>query len=352
MVEAHDGPVFADRMKNMLNEACLALQVSVGHQTGLFDVLAGLAPSTSAQVAEAAGLNERYVREWLAAMTVGGIVDYDAGTRRYALPEEHAAALTRAAGLGNQASMLQYIAMMGEVEQRVVAAFSDGAGVPYSAYPRFQRLQGEESARTFDAELLEHILPLVPGLAQRLEKGIAVLDVGTGQGRAVNLMARAFPASTFTGVDVSEAGIATARDEARAWGLDNVSFAVADASRLEGEYDLVTTFDVIHDSAAPDDVLAAIYRVLRPGGSYLMQDTACSSALEENTGHPLAPALYTFSVFYCMSVSLAQGGVGLGTMWGEQDALARLAAAGFTDVETSRRPDDVMDLYFVARKPG
>ncbi|MFI5615277.1 class I SAM-dependent methyltransferase [Amycolatopsis sp. NPDC051903] len=339
---------FADRMKTMLNEACLALQVSVGHQTGLFDVLAGLAPSTSGQVARAAGLNERYVREWLAAMTVGGLVDYDAATRSYTLPAEHAQALAR--GPENQASMLQYIAMMGEVEQQVVAAFKDGRGVPYSAYPRFQKLQGEESARTFDAELLTHVLPLVPGLEERLALGISVLDVGTGQGHAVNLLAGAFPASTFTGVDVSEAGIAAAREEAR--GLGNVSFTVADATELEGEYDLVTTFDVIHDSAAPDGVLAAIHRVLRPGGTYLMQDTACSSQLEDNVEHPLGPALYTFSVFYCMSVSLAQGGAGLGTMWGRQDALARLANAGFTDVTTGKRPDDVMDLYFIARKPA
>ncbi|MEU4672910.1 class I SAM-dependent methyltransferase [Amycolatopsis sp. NPDC023774] len=345
-------PAFAERMKTMLNEACLALQVSVGHQTGLFDVLAGLAPSTSEQIAGAAALNERYVREWLAAMTVGGIVAYDPETRRYTLPAEHAASLTRAAGLGNQASMLQYLAMMGDVEQQVVAAFKDGSGVPYSAYPRFQKLQGEESARTFDAELLTTVLPLAPGLEERLTRGIAALDVGTGQGHAVNLLARAFPASTFTGVDVSEAGIAAAREEARAWGLTNASFAVSDATGLEGEYDLVTTFDVIHDSAAPDDVLAAVHRVLRPGGTYLMQDTACSTRLEDNIAHPLAPALYTFSVFYCMSVSLAQGGVGLGTMWGEQDALARLAKAGFTDVTTGKRPDDVMDLYYVARKPA
>lgn len=335
-------------MKTMLNEACLALQVSVGHQTGLFDALTGLAPSTSSQVARAAGLNERYVREWLAAMTVGGIVEYDPAKRSYTLPPEHAGSLGR--GPANQASMLQYIAMMGEVEQQVVAAFKDGRGVPYSAYPRFQKLQGEESARTFDAELLTRVLPLVPGLEERLTRGISVLDVGTGQGHAVTLLARAFPASTFTGVDVSEAGIAAAREEAR--GLGNARFAVADATEVEGEYDLVTTFDVIHDCAAPDDVLAAIHRVLRPGGTYLMQDTACSSRLEDNLGHPLGPALYTFSVFYCMSVSLAQGGAGLGTMWGEQDALARLAEAGFTDVTTGKRPDDVMDLYFIARKPA
>lgn len=341
---------FADRMRTMLNEACLALQTSVGHQAGLFDTMADLAPSTSAEIAAAAGLDERYVREWLAAMTVGGIVDYDAGYGTYTLPPAHAASLTRAAGVGNQASMTQYIAMMGEVEQRVVAAFRDGRGVPYPAYPRFQQLQGEESARTFDSALVASILPLEPGLVDRLKEGMAVLDVGTGQGHAVNVLAREFPSSSFLGVDLSETGIAAARDEARMWGLTNVSFTVADTARLDGEYDLVTAFDVIHDSARPDAILSAIHRVVRPGGVYLMGDTACSSHLEDNVGHPFGPALYTFSVFYCMSVSLAQGGAGLGTMWGRQDALAKLAAAGFTDVTTKQRPDDPMDLYFIAHK--
>jgi hypothetical protein len=180
---------FSRRMMGVLNSAGLALLGSMGHQTGLFDAMDGIPPSTSAEIADVAGLNERYVREWLAGMTVAKAVEYDAERRTYFLPPEHAASLTRAAGMDNQAPILQYIAMMGEVEQRVVDAFRSGGGVPYSAYPRFQRLQAEESARVYDAALVDSIVPLVPELTDRLEAGIDVLDVGTGQGHAVNVLA-------------------------------------------------------------------------------------------------------------------------------------------------------------------
>ena len=114
---------FGGQMMGILNGGSLALMISIGHRTGLLDTMAELRPSTSAQIAEAAGLNERYVREWLGALTTGRIVDYDAATQRYHLPAEHAAMLTRAAGTNNMAALTQFIAMMGEVESDVVDAF-------------------------------------------------------------------------------------------------------------------------------------------------------------------------------------------------------------------------------------
>jgi hypothetical protein len=229
--------VLTRRMLDVLDGAGLALVGSVGHQTGLFDAMDGLPPSTSAEIAGAAGLHERYVREWLAGMTVARVLEYDAGRGTYFLPPEHAASLTRAAGVHNQAPILQYIAMMGQVEQQVVEAFRAGGGVPYSAYPRFQRLQAEESARVYDAVLVDSIVPLAQGLTERLEAGIDVLDVGTGQGRAVNVLAERFPRSRFRGIDTSEAGIFTARSEAGERELGNVRFDVADSAQLSGEYD-------------------------------------------------------------------------------------------------------------------
>ncbi|MFF2040473.1 class I SAM-dependent methyltransferase [Kitasatospora sp. NPDC058170] len=343
---------FAGRMVQVLNDACLGFMASVGHQTNLFDTMAGLDASTSAEIADAGGLDERYVREWLGAMVVGGIVDYDPEHRSYTLPPEHAASLVRAAGPENMAGLMQYLALMGEVEQRVVESFRQGGGVPYTAYPRFQALQAEESARVYDLALVDGIVPLVPGLTERLRAGIDVLDIGTGQGHAVNVLAGAFPASRFTGLDIAENGIAAARAEAAALGLANADFAVADSAELAGPYDLVTAFDVIHDLARPARTLAAVAGALRSDGVFLMGDIAASSLLEENIEHPLGPALYALSTFYCMTVSLGEGGEGLGTVWGEQTARRMLAEAGFGAVEVERVEGDELNLYYVARPDG
>ncbi|KJS61818.1 class I SAM-dependent methyltransferase [Streptomyces rubellomurinus] len=343
---------FAGHVVEVLNDACVGLMASIGHQTGLFDRMAGLAPSTAGEIARAAGLNERYVREWLGCMVVAGFVEYDPERGTYTLPPEHAASLTRAAGPENMAAMMPFLAMMGEVEQELLGHFRTGGGMPYSAYPRFQRLQAEETARVYDLALVDAIVPLVPGLTERLRAGADALDVGTGQGHAVTVLAKAFPESRFTGIDISAEGIAAARESAAGLGLRNARFEVADSAELTGTYDLVTAFDVIHDLARPTRTLAAIAGALRPDGVFLMGDVAASSRLEENVDHPLAPALYTFSTFYCMTVSLGEGGEGLGTVWGEQTARRMLAEAGFGSVDVEQVEGDVRNLYDVARPDG
>ncbi|MGQ4728033.1 class I SAM-dependent methyltransferase [Streptomyces sp. Ju416(a)] len=343
---------FAGRMLQVLNDSCLGYLCSIGHRTRLFDVMAQLPPSTSEEIAGAAGLNERYVREWLGGVTVGGIVAYDPADGTYRLPPEHAASLCRDAGPDNLASFLQDLALIGLVEDEVVAAFRDGGGVPYSSYPKFQELQAEETARVYDAALVDAIIPLVPGLPERLDSGdgLDVLDVGTGQGHAVNLLARAFPASRFTGVDVSEGGIAAAREAAARLGLRNAHFELADAAAVTGPYDLITAFDVIHDLARPAQTLAAVAGALRDDGVFLMGDIAASSRLEENLDLPLGPTLYAFSVFYCMTTSLSEGGAGLGTVWGRQTALRMLREAGFGEVAVREVEGDILNVYYVARK--
>jgi SAM-dependent methyltransferase len=351
-IDQHELEAFGGRMVGMMNEAMLALMVSVGHRTELFDIMATMAPATTEEIAEAAGLDERYVREWLNAMTVGQIVNYDASASTYRLPAEHAAFLTRAAGPNNLASFAQYESLMGGVEDDIVECFVHGGGVPYSRYPKFQQLMAEESASIHDASLIEGILPLVEGSVERLKSGIDVCDVGCGQGHAVNLMAQAFPQSRVTGWDFSEEGIAAARGEAELLGLTNATFAVQDVAKFDeaNQFDLITAFDTIHDQADPAKVLRNIAAALRPGGVFLCVDVGGSSHVEDNMDLPLAPALYSISTFHCMTVSLAQGGTGLGTMWGEQLAKQMLGEAGFTTVETKRVPEDVFNVYYVARK--
>jgi len=341
---------FAGRMVEVLNDACLGLMAGLGHESGLFDVMAGLPPSTSEEIARAAGLDERYVREWLGAMVTGRIVDYEPGHASYALPPEHAASLTRSAGPGNLARIAQDLSMLAEVEQQVLKAFRTGEGVPYSAYPRFQAIQAEESREVFDLALVGGIVPLVPGLADRLHEGVDVLDIGTGHGHAVNVLAKAFPASRVHGLDKSEQGIAAAREEAAAWNLPNADFRVGDTAEVTGSYDLITAFDVIHDLARPTGTLAAVAGALREDGVFLMGDIAASSRLEENIEHPLCPALYAFSVFYCMSVSLGEGGEGLGTVWGEQTARRMLTEAGFGTIDVHLVEGDFLNVYYAARR--
>jgi SAM-dependent methyltransferase len=343
---------FAERMIHMLNEAALALMVSVGHRTGLFDVMAAMPAATSAEIAAGAALDERYVREWLAAMTTGRIVDHDGTAGSFSLPAEHAAWLTRAAGAGNIAVQAQYVGLLALVEDQIVGCFRDGGGVPYSAFPKFQALMAEDSGAVHDATLIDVTLPLVPGLVDRLGEGIDVADVGCGSGHAVNLMAEAFPRSRFTGFDFSDTGLAAARAEAGRKALTNARFEKRDAARLDetARFDLITTFDAVHDQARPDLVLAGIAEALRPGGVYLCADIAGSSKLAENVDHPLGPFLYTVSCMHCMTVSLADGGMGLGTMWGEQKAREMLSDAGFTSVEAARVEDDIANTYFIATR--
>lgn len=121
---------FAGRLLEILNDGMLCLMISVGHRTGLLDAMGDGSPRTSAELAERAGLSERYVREWLAAMVSGRLVDYESSSRAYTLPAERAAFLTRAAGIDNIALQTQYIALLGTVEEQIVACFRTGGGVP------------------------------------------------------------------------------------------------------------------------------------------------------------------------------------------------------------------------------
>lgn len=343
---------FAQRMVGVLNDASLALLTSVGHQVGLFDTLAGLPAATSAEIASAAGLDERYVREWLGGMTTGQVVDYDPATRTYELPAEHAAFLTRAAGPDNLAMLTQYIVMLAGVEAPIIECFRSGGGVPYSEFGDFHRLMAEDSSSINDLALVDTILPLVHGLPAQLRVGIDVADIGCGRGHAINLMGRAFPNSRFAGYDFSEEAIAAARREATDLGLTNVEFIVRDVTDLDerDRFDFIAAFDAIHDQAHPALVLEHIARALRDDGVFLMVDIRASSNLEDNLDHTVGTMGYTLSTMHCMTVSLSLGGDGLGTFWGEQLARQMLTDAGFAVVEVTTVEGDLFNNYFVARK--
>jgi SAM-dependent methyltransferase len=316
--------------------------------------MADLPPSTSAEIAEASGLQERYVREWLAAMVCGEIVDHDSDAGTFHLPKEHAGLLTRAAGPLNLTTFCQYVGLLAEVEDEVVEAFRSGGGVPYDRYPKFQRLMAESSGQRYERTLVSQVVPLLPGGPDWLHSGIDVGDVGCGSGWALHLLAKEFPESRFSGFDLSETGVATATTAAAEAGLTNVRYVVRNATDL-GEheaFDLATSFDAIHDQAYPDRVLKGIWEALRPGGRYLCVEPKASSHLHDNLELPMGPMLYTMSTMHCMTVSLAYGGEGLGAAWGEHVARERLEQAGFVDIQTTGVRDDRTNNYFLARKPG
>jgi 2-polyprenyl-3-methyl-5-hydroxy-6-metoxy-1,4-benzoquinol methylase len=346
---------FAERMMTMLNDGSLCLMMSVGHRTGLFDSMREQPPLSSVEIAARAGLNERYVREWLGSMVAAGVVEVDPSTIRFTLPPEHAAFLTRAAGANNIAVFTQYIALLGSVEDAIVDCFRNGGGVPYSSFPRFHEVMAEDSGQSVLSSLESHVLPLVPGLVDALSRGIRVLDVGCGRGRIMLRLAEMFPSSSIVGIDIAEEAIRNARAEASARGLKNVDFVERDLSdfdRRNGEepFDLVTTFDAIHDQKEPLSVLRGIHRALRPEGIYLMQDIKASSHVHKNVDHPIGTFLYTISCMHCMTVSLAQGGEGLGAMWGEEKTREYLERAGFKSVEKHELAHDIQNNWYVVRK--
>ena len=330
---------FAGKMLNIYTGAVLTKLIDIGYQTGLFEA-SKVGAASSEELSERAGLNERYVREWLGGMTTGGIYHYDPATQRYTLPDEHAMALT-----GSSASNLcptsGLINHFGTHLPALLRCFRSGGGVPYSAYrPVFTRCMDDSWRRIFDQHLVPGFIGAVPGLTESLKRGIRVLDVGCGTGHAMNLLAREFPASTFTGYDIAEDAIASANAEAKEMELGNSVFQIADVAKLPStpQFDLITAFDAIHDQVAPDAVLRGVSGALAPGGTFLMIDFKFSSRVEENVGNPFAALHYGFSLMHCMPVSLAHGGAGLGTVWGQQLAKRMLAEAGFGSIEILDTP--------------
>ena len=341
---------FEDYMVDVMNKAATALMLSVGHRTKLFDSMYDCTSMTSQQLADKAKLNERYVREWLGAMVTGKIVDYDHTNHTYSLSEEKAKLLSRD-GSYNYAASMQWIPALAYVEDEIVKCFEKGGGVPYESFHRFHEVMAEESDQTVIPALVDEILPLVPNLVEKLQKGITVLDVGCGSGRALNLMAKNFPNSTFTGYDFSKEAIKNANENSQKIGNKNTSFHMQDVEHFpqEIQFDLVTAFDAIHDQAAPAKVLENIRGAVKEDGVFLMQDVGSSSQLQNNKTHPLGPFLYTVSCLHCMTVSLALDGHGLGAMWGKEKATQMLNEAGFSNVEVKQLPHDPINYYYIAK---
>jgi len=345
-----DVPPFLARIMSIYAGSMLAYMIDIGHRTGLFGALAA-GPATSTELADRAGLHERYVREWLGATVTGGIIDYEPETTTYSLPPERAMFLTD--GPMNLAPMARLGTHLAKHVHQVARAFREGGGVPYAEYrPEFTDVMDVIGRGAYDAFLVDAYLPLVPGLTETLTAGAHVADVACGTGHALVILARAFPNSTFVGIDFDEGAIARARAEARGAGCTNVRFEVCDATRFrpDEQLDAIFVFDAIHDQVDPGAVLARIHDALREGGWFIMKEPHAADRLEDNIGNPMAPILYSVSTLHCMTVSLAHDGAGIGTMFGEELARRMLADAGFEDVQIYPAPGDPGDAVYVTRK--
>ena len=343
--EAFVGKVLADT-------AGLAVTVmsSIGDRLGLFKNLAELGPATSEELAERAHVNERYAREWLGAMACAGYLEYDPATLRFTLPPEHVPVLAQEGGPvffgGVQEEM---VGLSGPINQ-LMQAFRDGGGVPMEAY---DKSAWEGIARFtsgwFENLLLPVWLPAMPDVQAKLEQGALVADVGCGQGKALIKLAQTYAQSRCVGYDSFAPFIEQATANAQAAGVaDRVRFEHRDVSRgLPEQYDVITTFDVVHDAVNPRGLLRAIRTALRRGGCYVCLEINSSDKLEENIGL-LGAFFYSCSVLYCMTTSLAHHGEGLGTAGIPEPKMRELCAeAGFSNVRRVPMENPFNILYEV-----
>ncbi|WP_376794213.1 class I SAM-dependent methyltransferase [Thermogemmatispora sp.] len=327
--EAFAGKVIAD-----IAAGVTLVMASLGDRLGLFKVLTQ-APATSIELAERAHINERYAREWLSEMASAGYLVYDPANQRFSLPPEHAPVLAQEGGPFFLGGVYQLMMAQLGVYNQLVHAFQHGGGVPMEAYdPALWEGQERFSNSFFEHLLVQAWLPAMPDVQAKLERGALVADVGCGAGRALIKLAQAYPQSRYVGYDMFAPAIVRATANAQAAGVaDRVRFVHLDVSQgLPEQYDVISTFDVVHDAVNPRGLLRAIRAGLQPEGRYVCLEFNSSEKLEDNAG--LTGSLfYGISILYCMTVSLAGHGEGLGTLGLPEAKLRQFCMeAGFSHV--------------------
>jgi SAM-dependent methyltransferase len=343
---------FVGHLMPILKGGLLSHMIDIGDRTGLF-AAAAQGPGSSQEIADRAGLQERYVREWLGAVVTGGIVDYDPETHTYLLPPEHAVMLM---GPSSMAPLAAANRVLAKHIPELARVFREGGGISYDEYaPDFTDAMDAMGRGAFDQFLVDAYVPLAAGLTEKLAAGANVADLACGAGHALVLLAQAFPASTFTGLDLDRHAIDRARAEAGEAGLTNIAFVLADIATLEVDtpFDVVFVFDALHDQVDPAGVLRHIHDALAPDGVFFLREPHAADTLEGNLGNPMAAVQYSVSTLHCLTVSLAHGGAGIGTVFGEQLARTLLADAGFEEPTVHPAPGQPFDVVYVTRpRPG
>jgi SAM-dependent methyltransferase len=347
MIDQAKTEAFLGKVLSDTSGMTTTILASIGDRLSLFRHLAH-GPATSTELASRAAINERYAREWLGAMASAGYVEYDPASECFTLPAEYVPVLAQENGPIFFGGIHQMLAgMVGPLNQ-LSQAFQYGGGVPQSAYDHNMW----DGLERFTASWFEHLLipvwlPAMPEVQAKLERGALVADVGCGRGKALIKLAQAFPRSQYVGYDIFAPTIAEATAHAQAAGVaDRVRFEHRDVSAgLPEQYDVITTFDVVHDAIDPRGLLRAIRQGLRSDGRYVCLDINCAEHLEGNAG-PLGSLFYGVSVLYCMTTSLSGHGEGLGTAGLPEGKLRELSLeAGFSSVRRVPLENPFNNLY-------
>lgn len=345
-VEAFLGEVVED-----MSGLTVTLMAALGDKLGLFKELATNGPATSDELSSRSGIHPRYAQEWLSTMMSARYLEYDPKVEQFALPPAHVRVLAEEEGPyfvgGTHQMLFGMLSVIGQLEK----AFKSGEGIPMTAYDH-DTWEGMERDMTgvYKAKLLDNWVPAIPEVQAMLERGVDVADVGCGSGRALTLLAEAYPNSHYVGYDVFQPVVERAKSNAELAGVaDRVQFRTVDCSAgLPDKFDVIITFDVIHDVADPVGMLKAIRESLRPNGRYVCMEPASADLLQDNVG-PLEALRYGFSLLYCMSTSLANNGAALGTLGLPETKMHDLCKeAGFENVRRVTQASDVQCVFEVS----
>jgi 2-polyprenyl-3-methyl-5-hydroxy-6-metoxy-1,4-benzoquinol methylase len=366
-----DQKTVAERVVDDVGGALTVGLAYIGVRLGLFSALAASGPTTSLDLARRIGLAERYVREWLRAMVASRYVEHDPQGGAYFLTPEQVAALVDEGSRTFAAGAFQFALPSLMLTPRLMEVFKTGGGIPFGELPaEIPAAIARMHRPWFDHLLVKEWLAGAPGLVEALGQGISVLDVGCGAGRSTVAMAKAFPHSTFLGIDPHEPSIAEARALAGADPLANLEFSaqsvesladahesLAGASRdlaagdprrgRPAPFDLIVAIDCVHDMPAPISGLRAMGAALSARGSVFWSEPSGSREPLENR-NPQGKLRSNLSPFHCLTISLAAGGAGLGTLIGEAGARELAEQAGFGSFE-KLRIDSPAQQFFLLR---
>jgi SAM-dependent methyltransferase len=323
---------------------------AIGEKLGLYKAMAHAGPLTSAEVAERAGVAERYVREWLGNQAAGGYVTYDADSDRYTLPDEHALALADEDSPFYILGVYDSVASLYADEDKILEAFRTGGGMGWHEHDHRLFRGTERFFRPgYRAHLVAEWIPALDGVQEKLERGAKVADVGCGHGASTVIMAEAFPNSEFFGFDYHDASIERAREAAEEAGVgDRITFDVASAKEFPGtDYDLVCVFDCLHDMGDPVGASAHVRETLDDDGTWMIVEPFANDSVEDNL-NPVGRVFYGASTMICTPASLDQEvGLALGAQAGEARLTEVLNAGGFTRVR--RATETPFNLILEAR---
>ena len=341
---------YVGRLMRYKSGELVSLMIHIGDELGLYDAMAGMETVNASELAERTGLNERWLKEWLRGQGAAGIIEH-IEDENFQLPDVANETLL-------DPDSPSYIAGFyckppsHEVVDNTIDGFRTGTGIGWGAHGDGASHFLCRTNRPGHLQIVERVIPMMDGVAERLTSGGSVLDVGCGSGMALSLLATAFPKSQFVGIDPAENMIAEAKE--RFADMENVEFEIGYGEKItdSNRYDFVTTLDCMHDMTDPTGTMRAICRAIKDDGVWLIKDVKAEDTYAENLDNPAVTMLYGFSVLYCMSSALSEpGGAGLGTLGVSPAVCEKMGSdAGFNKFRILDFEDDPFNNFYELRK--